>query len=587
MRGADLERQRHRDATPARKVSIGARSPLTPVYRATNFVYDGPSVPSAIAKPGLRRSTSTHAAGLLPTARGLSPSRAGSVRSGPSASARSSRATSSAGTSGWRPAASAAWLIATAIITVMYVGLCFSIAEMSPALPHTGGAYSFARSSMGPWGAYVTGLAENMEYVLTPGGDRGGDRQLPRRDLRDTPEVAWAPLWWLAVYAMFVGLNVAWASRRPFASRSPSRCSPSASWRSSGSARSPTSTSSSSPSTFAPRPAAAVPALRLARRAGRPALRVWFYLAIESCRSPRRRRTTPKRDMPRGILLGPRHARRVRVPHALPVERHRAGRGGAGHLGGAALRRASARSSARASGPEAAGGARGGRPGGELPLHRVRLRPPALLALAGGLLPALALRHASRPARRPMRALRGGRRHRLRGRARHPYGTCRSDHPVGRGAPEHGRLRSRASPTCLQMASFVLLRIRLPGLERPVPESRSESPGAVVAGAGIALRHFRARCSWTDPDVSQRRGRGGASGTRPDSCISPSMPAKTAGLLAPEEAFAGRRRCDTARGAPRRPPATRSGFPPRIGRDLPALRVPNLGSIRPEGPFNR
>ena len=56
----------------------------------------------------------------------------------------------------------------------MYFGLCFSIAEMSPALPHTGGAYSFARSAMGPWGGFITGLAENMEYVITPAG-RGGD----------------------------------------------------------------------------------------------------------------------------------------------------------------------------------------------------------------------------------------------------------------------------------------------------------------------------------------------------------------------------------------------------------------------------
>src|SRR5260370_36942721 len=58
--------------------------------------------------------------------------------------------------------------IALAIMTVMYAGLCFSIAEMSPALPHTGGAYSFGRTSMGPWGGYITGLAENMEYILTP-----------------------------------------------------------------------------------------------------------------------------------------------------------------------------------------------------------------------------------------------------------------------------------------------------------------------------------------------------------------------------------------------------------------------------------
>ena len=59
-------------------------------------------------------------------------------------------------------------LIALIVMTAMYAGLCFSIAEMSPALPHTGGAYSFARTAMGPWGGYITGLAENMEYILTP-----------------------------------------------------------------------------------------------------------------------------------------------------------------------------------------------------------------------------------------------------------------------------------------------------------------------------------------------------------------------------------------------------------------------------------
>ena len=98
-------------------------------------------------------------------------------------------------------------LVATAIITVMYVGLCFSIAEMSPALPHTGGAYSFARRALGPWGGYVTGLAENLEFILTPavivigiGGYLGA--------IFETPD-AYAPLWWLATYVVFVALNVA------------------------------------------------------------------------------------------------------------------------------------------------------------------------------------------------------------------------------------------------------------------------------------------------------------------------------------------------------------------------------------------
>ena len=48
-------------------------------------------------------------------------------------------------------------LVATLCITLMYVGLCFSIAEMAAAMPHTGGAYSFARTAMGPWGGYLTG----------------------------------------------------------------------------------------------------------------------------------------------------------------------------------------------------------------------------------------------------------------------------------------------------------------------------------------------------------------------------------------------------------------------------------------------
>ena len=59
-------------------------------------------------------------------------------------------------------------LVAGGIMAVMYYCLVYSIAEMSPALPHTGGAYSFARSAMGPWGGFLTGLAENMEYVITP-----------------------------------------------------------------------------------------------------------------------------------------------------------------------------------------------------------------------------------------------------------------------------------------------------------------------------------------------------------------------------------------------------------------------------------
>jgi ethanolamine permease len=105
-------------------------------------------------------------------------------------------------------------LIATIVIAVMYYGLCYSIAEMSPALPHTGGAYSFARSAWGPWGGFITGLAENMEYVITPAVVVGAMGFLMHDIVVGlfnlTSEQWWnSPVtWWLVFYVIFVALNI-------------------------------------------------------------------------------------------------------------------------------------------------------------------------------------------------------------------------------------------------------------------------------------------------------------------------------------------------------------------------------------------
>ncbi len=97
-------------------------------------------------------------------------------------------------------------LIALFIIAAMYWGLIYSLAEMSPALPHTGAAYSFARSAMGPWGGMVTGLAESIEYILTPAvivffiGSY-------MTAIFETP-AEMQPLWWAGSYAVFLFLNL-------------------------------------------------------------------------------------------------------------------------------------------------------------------------------------------------------------------------------------------------------------------------------------------------------------------------------------------------------------------------------------------
>jgi len=98
------------------------------------------------------------------------------------------------------------YLVAMLIVTIMYLGLCYSIAEMSPALPHTGGAYSFGRTTMGVWGGFLTGLAENMEYVVTTAVVvyfMGAFLT----DIFGTPE-SYRPLWWAAMYIVFIGINV-------------------------------------------------------------------------------------------------------------------------------------------------------------------------------------------------------------------------------------------------------------------------------------------------------------------------------------------------------------------------------------------
>ena len=97
-------------------------------------------------------------------------------------------------------------LIATILIMIMYLGLTFAIAEMSPALPHTGGAYSFARTAMGPWGGFVTGLAENVEYVLTPAVIVFFIGSYMTGIFETSPE--FQPVWWIAFYIAFLWLNI-------------------------------------------------------------------------------------------------------------------------------------------------------------------------------------------------------------------------------------------------------------------------------------------------------------------------------------------------------------------------------------------
>ncbi|MBM3656480.1 MAG: amino acid permease [Actinobacteria bacterium] len=101
-------------------------------------------------------------------------------------------------------------LIASLLVVAMYFGMIFSIGEMASALPHTGGAYSFARSAMGPWGGFVTGFAETIEYVATTGVVVFFSASYAdgiTKELFNLSMPVW--VWWIILYAIFLAVNIA------------------------------------------------------------------------------------------------------------------------------------------------------------------------------------------------------------------------------------------------------------------------------------------------------------------------------------------------------------------------------------------
>jgi len=77
-------------------------------------------------------------------------------------------------------------------------------------MPHTGGAYSFARTAIGPWGGFITGLAETITYVATTAVIvfySGIYAESIAVELLGVSLPAW--VWWVILYVVFIILNAA------------------------------------------------------------------------------------------------------------------------------------------------------------------------------------------------------------------------------------------------------------------------------------------------------------------------------------------------------------------------------------------
>ena len=353
--------------------------------------------------------------------------------------------------------------LGTIIITIMYLGLTYSIAEMSPALPHTGGAYSFARTAFGPWGGFITGIAENIEYVLTPavivyfiGAYLTA--------IFGTP-AAFQPAWWILSYIVFVALNargvelsftvttivtllaiavlvIFFVSAIPFFDFGR--------YAMNIGADPSTGAAIELPDGHGP----FLPFGVYGVLASMP-FAVWLFLAIEQLPLAAEESVDPKRDMPKGIMLGmftlivlgflvlifnPAIPIDAQITDAAGVTTTVHGAFALGTSGEPILDGFRAIFASNAAG--ALGGGGRDRAGGELSRHHLRQRPADLLAVAGGVFPPLPLPHA-RQAQDAEHCPRGRRRGRSRrdagGVVRHGRGEGRVLHR--RRAAQHGGVR--------------------------------------------------------------------------------------------------------------------------------------------------
>lgn len=69
---------------------------------------------------------------------------------------------------GWQAAGTIGFLIATVLVTILYLTFIFSFTELTTMIPRAGGPFAYAFKALGPIGAFVAGYATLVEFLLAP-----------------------------------------------------------------------------------------------------------------------------------------------------------------------------------------------------------------------------------------------------------------------------------------------------------------------------------------------------------------------------------------------------------------------------------
>jgi ethanolamine permease len=69
---------------------------------------------------------------------------------------------------GWGEAGTVGFLIATLIVTLLYITFIFSFTELTTMIPHAGGPFAYSHKALGPLGGFIAGYTTLVEFLLAP-----------------------------------------------------------------------------------------------------------------------------------------------------------------------------------------------------------------------------------------------------------------------------------------------------------------------------------------------------------------------------------------------------------------------------------
>ncbi len=69
---------------------------------------------------------------------------------------------------GWAVAGTVGFLMATGIVTVLYLAFIFSFTELTTAIPDAGGPFAYAFRAFGPTGGFIAGFATLVDFLMGP-----------------------------------------------------------------------------------------------------------------------------------------------------------------------------------------------------------------------------------------------------------------------------------------------------------------------------------------------------------------------------------------------------------------------------------